>query len=301
MHQLSAAVCKEGGVGIISAVEPGYKEKDYESNPYLANKRALKNQLEIALNQVKEIENRGIIGVNIPANRENYEELISTAVEGGAEVIVSGGGLPLLLPTYCKGAKIALIPVVSSARAARIIKTNWKKKHNRIPDGFIFESSMAGGYLGYKESRLETAKDEFFKTILEIKAEIGELPLIVSGGIFDRSDAERAYAYGADGIQLATRFIATKECDGGAKFRQAYLNLQENDVTIIRNPQGMPCRVINNNFIKKIGGQLEAKQEKKALIAALEGDCEKGLFFCGTNGYRLNKTETVADIFAEFI
>lgn len=200
-----------------------------------------------------------------------------------------------------RGSGVALIPIVSSARAARLIMKNWKKKHDRIPDAFIFESSYAGGYLGYKETQMESGKDEFYRTILEIREEIGDIPLIAGGGIMSRKDAMRAYAFGADGLQLGSSFIITEECDASEGFKKAYLNLQENDVTIIRNPQGMPCQVINNEFVKGLDHAITAEEERAALIRAVKGDREHGLFFCGSMAYRMKHAGNVQEVFREFV
>lgn len=303
----AAAAC--GGLGLVSAVEPGYREADYRTDPFSANRRALEKEVKKALAirdaAAAESGKAGLVGVNVTVSRDHYMDLVRTAVEAGAEVVVSGGGLPMTLPTACEGSGAAMIPVVSSARAARLIKRNWKKKHDAEPAALIFESSQAGGYLGYKESQLRSARDDFFRNILEIREEAENIPMIAGGGIMTREDAARAYAYGADGIQLGTSFIQTKECDASEEFKSAYLNLDENDVTIIRNPQGMPCRVIENHFVKELKADpkrhLDWEEERDAVIRGLEGDTENGLFFCGSQAYRMKRAETVREVFDEFV
>ncbi|MEA4923596.1 MAG: nitronate monooxygenase [Eubacteriaceae bacterium] len=300
MGGLAGAVAACGGLGIVSAVEPGYEESDFGTDPLAANKRALEREIKKAVHISEQAGSGGLVGVNVTASRDNYSEMVRTALLAGARVIVSGGGLPLALPGICENSDAALIPIVSSARAARLIKRSWKKKHDRQPDAFIFESSSAGGYLGYKESQLDSARDEFYRTILELREEAGNVPLIAGGGIMSRKDAARAFAYGADGIQLGSSFIVTDECDAADGFKEVYLNLRENDVTIIKNPQGMPCRVINNDFVKNLRGELTADEEKKALIRAVRGDAESGLFFCGSRVYKMKHAGKVADVFSIF-
>ena len=197
---------------------------------------------------------------------------------------------------------MALVPIVSSKRAANIIIRNWTKKYNRTPDGFIFQGPMAGGYLGVKESQMETAKEDFYKNIADIKGELESLdncPLIVCGGIYNREDAEKAYAYGADGFQMGTRFVTTRECDACDAFKNAYLNCREKDVTIITSPEGFPGRVIKNHYADQI--HQDPRCITQGLINAAMGDLEKGLVFCGSKIYKADKIEKVADIFREFM
>ncbi|MGI6736137.1 MAG: nitronate monooxygenase [Anaerovoracaceae bacterium] len=297
---LAGAVAACGGLGVVSATEIGYREPDYQENPDAANVRALKREYGKAREASENADRGGLVGINVTTSRPNYELMVRTAVDIGAEVIVAGGGLPMNLPKYCDNTDTALIPIVSSARAARVIKHNWKKKLNRVPAAFIFENSMAGGYLGYKIPQLDSARDEYYRTLLELREEAGEIPLIVAGGIMRRKDAVRAYAYGADGIQIGTSFITTMECDADDAFKQTYLNLKEKDVTIITNPFGKPCQVINNEFVQGLKEPLTVEEETAALIRGLNGDRRNGLFFCGGQAWRMKPANSVVDIFEEF-
>ncbi|MEG0830159.1 MAG: nitronate monooxygenase [Anaerovoracaceae bacterium] len=299
--RLAAAVAKEGGLGIIATSKIGYGEEDFITNPLAANKRVLTEELKKAFSLVKDCQKRGPIGVNIMLSAEHWSEYVKTAVEAGAEVIVCGAGIPTTLPYYCKDKKVALVPIIASKRAAGIIVKNWAKKYNRTPDGFIFQGPMAGGYLGYKESQLEAAQEDFYNTIADIKGEIEDLnncPLIVAGGIYTREDGEKAYAYGADGLQMGTRFVTTKECDASGKYKEAYLNCKENDVTIITSPEGFPGRIIKNDYSKKIDG--DPKCITQGLINAAKGNLKEGLVFCGAKVSKAKKLEEVGDIFKEF-
>lgn len=301
MSRLAAAVAKEGGVGVIAASEIGFIEKDFEEDPLAANKRALASEIKKALELAGPKEDRGPVGVNIMWSSRNVKEYVETAVEAGAEVLICGGGIPTNLPAYCRDKKVALVPIVSSKRAANIIVRNWTKKYNRTPDGFIFQGPMAGGYLGVKESQMEAAADDFYKNIADIKGELENLehcPLIVCGGIYNREDAEKAYAYGADGFQLGTRFVTTEECDACQAFKNAYLNCKEKDVTMITSPEGFPGRVIKNQYLERMGDDPGAIAD--GLIHAARGDLENGLIFCGSKVHKADKIERVADIFREF-
>lgn len=296
---LAGAVAAQGGLGVVSAVEPGFNEPDFATDPVTANRRALAREIRRA-RRTAQTGKAGLVGVNVTASRADYEGLVHTAIQAGAQVILSGGGLPMALPGMTAGADVALVPIVSSARAARLIKKNWSRKHHRVPDAFVFESAFAGGYLGYKATQVETGREQIYRIILELKEEAGALPLIAGGGIMNRKDAIRAYTYGADGIQLGSCFIPTVECDASAAFKETYLNLQENDVTIIENPQGMPCQVIDNPFVQNLTTRITPEEERTALIRAVKGDRENGLFFCGKRAWKMLPANCVADLFREF-
>ncbi|MEG0663310.1 MAG: nitronate monooxygenase family protein, partial [Anaerovoracaceae bacterium] len=300
LHGLASAVALQGGMGVIGAADIGFREENYGENPKEANKTALRREIKQALALVAQAEQRGPIGVNIPYRLEDYREYVETAIDAGAEVIISGAGLPMTLPGIPKAKKVALIPVVSSVRAARLILKNWRKKHDRIPDAFIFENAFAGGQLGYKESELGRAKANYFKTITEIKNEIGDCPLIVGGGIYNRDGAKKAFLYGADGIQMGSRFVTTKECDIHDAFKKVYLNGKENDVTIVKSPSGILCRAMKNQSIDLQQGELK-EELNGALLKAARGDMEHGLVFCGSKAYKAKKLDTVAAVFEEFI
>ncbi len=301
MSRLASAVAREGGVGIIAASKIGFKEKDFPDNPLEANKRALRREIKHALQMAGSRETRGPIGVNILWSSKHCREYVKTAVDAGAEVIVCGAGIPTNLPRYCKDKNVALIPIVASKRAANIIIRNWTKKYNRTPDGFIFQGPLAGGYLGVKESQIESAAEDFYKNIADIKGELEALehcPLIVCGGIYNREDAEKAYAYGADGFLMGTRFVTTEECDASDAYKEAYLKCAEKDVTIITSPEGFPGRVIAGAYASRVSE--DSRCITKGLMNAALGDPDKSLIFCGSKIYKAHKIERVADIFKEF-
>lgn len=302
MSGLASAVAREGGVGVIAASKIGFREEDFAENPLQANKRALRREIKEALRLAGPREIRGPIGVNIMWSSKHCREYVQTAVEAGAEVIICGAGIPTNLPRYCKDKKVALVPIVASKRAASIIIRNWTKKYNRTPDGFIFQGPLAGGYLGVKESKVDAEIEDFYKNIADLKGELEDLdhcPLIVCGGIYNREDAEKAYAYGADGFLIGTRFVTTVECDASQAYKEAYLNCREKDVTIITSPEGFPGRVIDSPYVSRINE--DPRCITQGLINAARGDLENGLIFCGSKVYKADKIETVADIFKEFL
>ena len=320
LSNLAGTVSKFGGIGVISAAHPGYLEKDFEVNPLNANIRALINHIKKA----KELSNNGIIGVNIMVAMKDYQPLVKAAIKGGADLIISGAGLPLKLPQYTNNSKVKILPIVSSVKAAKLILNYWKKHYNKIADGIIIEGPKAGGHLGFKS---DTINDEIISfdenvikilnTITEFKNENNcEIPVIVGGGVFDSSDIEKYLSLGADGVQIGSRFVATDECDADINFKLAYINCNDSDIKIVKSPVGMPGRAINNNFLKSLS-ESSAKINKcyncittcnpastpycisRALINSARGDVDNGLLFCGSNTYIIKEIVPVKELLDE--
>lgn len=322
---LAGAVAKAGGVGIISGAQIGFEEEDFETDCRKANLRALRRHIK----QAKDRADGGLVGVNIMVATSQYEEQVQTACDAGADVIVCGAGLPADLPRLVKGyeetTKIA--PVVSSARSARILLKLWDRHYSRTADFVVIEGPKAGGHLGFSREQLDTMTQEDYdreiRQIVEVvRSYAGKykisIPVIVGGGIFDRDDIRRVMALGADGVQIATRFVVTEECDAAPAFKQAYLNAEESDIRIIKSPVGMPGRAINNRFLKQISqGRIPVKRclgclsacspgdtpycITRALIEAVRGNTEDGLVFCGSNAARLHEMTTVPKLMEELV
>ncbi len=296
---LALAVAEEGGLGVISAVAIGFRQKEYEKDPVATDTAQLEKVVKETLEEGAQKGIKGAIGVNIPYSTPCYGEYVKAAIRGGIKIIISGAGLPLMLPGYCQGADVALIPVVSSLRATEIILKKWEKNYGKRPDAFIFENSLAGGQLGYREEQLERAQSEMYKNIREIKETIGETPLIVAGGIGKREDGEYAFIFGADGVQMGSRFVTTTACDAPWEVKETYLNSTENDVTMIKMDNGLVCRVLNTPLVQK--NPRGIPDVTQALIQGAQGNLDQGLFLCGSKVHEQKKIEEVSDIFREFL
>jgi nitronate monooxygenase len=321
--RLASAVANEGGVGIISGVQIGYKEPDFNTNPLNANIRALINEIKTA----RQLSPNGIIGVNFLCAMNNYNEMVGAAVKEGIDLIISGAGLPTNLPELIDGYKTKIAPIVSSGKAARIISKLWDNKYGKCADLIIVEGPEAGGHLGYSEETLNSSEKprltDIIKDVIETIKPYEEkynkkIPVIAAGGIYNGSDIAKYLNLGASGVQMATRFVATNECDADIKFKEAYLDSKEEDIIIIKSPVGMPGRALNNNFIKKINICNESIKGcylclkgcnpkvapyciSKALIKAVSGDVDEGLVFVGSNAYKLNKIISVKELINELI
>ncbi|MCD7905170.1 MAG: nitronate monooxygenase family protein [Clostridiales bacterium] len=320
LSTLAAAVTKEGGIGVISAAQPGFMEEDFYTNTNEANMRALSYHIKKA----KELSGGGVIGVNLMVASKQYDMYVDCIIKSGADLIISGAGLPLDLPKYAAGSDIKLCPIVSSAKAANVILTRWMKKYKRLPDMIVIEGPKAGGHLGFKPAELETitSMDEEIGKILAVRDRFSEqysktMPVIFGGGVFDRSDIDHYLSLGLNGVQMATRFVATEECDASPAFKQAYINAKKGDARIVKSPVGMPGRAINNIFVQNMESGNGPKVTRcfnclnhcdprttpycisLALFNAAKGDLDNGLIFCGENVDRVNKMTTVHEIFEE--
>lgn len=324
MHNLAGTVSKEGGIGIISTADIGYKEDDFNKNPREANLRAIKKEIDLARKIAGEDK---ILGVNIMVALSEYKEIVEECVKNKIDLIVSGAGIPKELPEYVKGSNTKIAPIVSSLRCCNLIVKHWIKKYNYVPDMIIIEGPEAGGHLGFKKDELlentnqtlEEIVPEVVEYIKSIEKQYNkEIPVIAAGGIWNNSDIRKYLDLGASGVQMATRFVATNECDASVEFKNAYVNAKKEDIKIINSPVGMPGRAIYNNFIK----QTENEKNKiskcynciktcdinntpycitKALVNAVEGNLNEALIFCGSNVDKVNRIVSVHDLIQELV
>ncbi|MEN8154877.1 MAG: nitronate monooxygenase [Acidobacteriota bacterium] len=308
---LASAVAGEGGIGVIAANAIGMTEPDYFKNGIEANKRALRKEIR------KSRENsRGIIGVNIMVALNDFSEMLNVAIEEKADVVFLGAGLPLRgIPIEeIKRSGIKVVPIVSSARAVKLIFSYWLKKYNSIPDGVVVEGPKAGGHLGFKAEQIEDPDFALEKIIPQVVDEVKileketgkKIPVIAAGGIFTGDDIHKFFKLGASGVQMGSRFVATEECDADIKFKESYLKSGKDDIVLINSPVGLPGRAVNNSFLKDVvGGEkkkfkcpwqcLESCKADKAnycisiaLNNARKGNLNHGYAFAGSNAYRID-------------
>lgn len=310
LSSLAAAVTNAGGIGVISAADIGFKEKDFNTNSKAANLRALKEHIKIAKEKTK----NGVLGVNIMVVTKDYEDYVKTAIEAGIDLIISGAGMPTALPKIVKDSTVKISPIISSLKACRVIMKLWEKHNNRLPDAVIVEGPKAGGHLGFKKDQINMKEEEFEAEVVKIIDHVKEyeekynaqIPVLVAGGVFDGNDIAKYLKLGASGVQMATRFVATDECDASDDFKNAYLNSTIDDVEIVSSPVGMPGRAILNDFVKRTK-EGKVKVERcydcmipcnpadtpycitQALINSVTGNIDNGLVFCGENAHRIKE------------
>lgn len=317
---LAAAVANEGGIGTIASVGLGDVEAsmaDFER----ASREALASEIRKAHSLTK-----GPIAINVLGVLSNAKDLIHTAAKEGIKLIVSGASLPLRLPELVGDLSANLIPIISSGRAADLVLRTWDKRYQLTADAVVLEGPLAGGHLGFSIEQLaEPEKWELSKLLPEVLQAVEpfeqkygrKIPVIAGGGVFTGTDIARLLQAGASGVQMATRFVCTLECDASPEFKQAYLDAKEEDIVIIKSPVGLPGRAIRNQFLRKLE---KGEKEKincfyrclstcdvanaryciaQALVSAYQGNMEKGLVFCGQNAYRVDKIVTVHELIAE--
>lgn len=321
---LSAAVANEGGIGIISGVQNGFLEEDFETNTLAASVRGLKKQIRRA----RELSPNGILGVNIMVAITDYKEMVMAAVEEKIDIIISGAGLPSELPSLVKGTDTKIAPIVSSGKGAGTICKMWDRKYNYTPDFIVVEGPEAGGHLGFNLEQLNENPPEIHlpnlvRDVIEAvkiyeKKYNKKIPVIAAGGIFDGKDIAEYIKIGAAGVQMATRFVGTEECDASVEFKEAYINAKKEDIHFVKSPAGLPGRGLLNEFAKKLQLQNIAINRcltclktcnpantpyciTDALINAVKGNIDEGLVFVGSNAYRIDKIVSVKSLMKELV
>lgn len=315
---LAGSVAKCGAMGTISSVNAGYREDDFLTNPVEANLRVLEREIKRAKSMS---DGKGLVAVNIMTAVSNYGATCKCAVEAGADAIISGAGLPLSLPEYTKGTGTLCAPIVSSKRAAGLLMRHYKKHYDVYPDFFVIEGFRAGGHLGFSKDELKNGTAKSNREILrEVKETAEDIPVFVAGGVFDGNDMAKLMGLGAAGVQMATRFIATYECDADVRFKQAIVDAKREDILIIDSPVGMPARAINSPLIKNLAAGQKFLAKKcnncltackknadipycisRALIEAVKGNWDEGLFFTGSNADRVDRIMSVRELISEIM
>lgn len=320
--RLASAVSNEGALGVVASVGTGEewpdRTLDYVTRSYVGLRNMLQEAKSLTPNP---------IAVNIMCALTNYEGLVKAADEENVAAIISGAGLPMKLPALVKHRSIKLIPIVSSARAADLICRTWSRKHNRLPDALIVEGTLAGGHLGFSLDDIATAHislESIVQDVLSVAARYTKengtpIPVIPAGGIFDGKDIARFLNLGASGVQMATRFVCTHECDASLQYKEAYLNCRKEDIIVIQSPLQLPLRVIRNSFVDRI---LSGEKEKfhclyhclatcepdkspyciaQALINAYRGNMRAGFATCGANAYRIDRIVSVRELIRDLV
>ncbi|MBU1050288.1 nitronate monooxygenase family protein [Candidatus Bipolaricaulota bacterium] len=320
LASLAAAVAQEGGIGTISSIGLGdfdASHGDYER----VSREALRQEIRKARAMTS-----GVLAVNFMGVLRNVEELIQTAVSEGIQMIVFGAGLPMRLPKIVEDASVNLVPIVSSARGAELILRGWEKRFDRTASAIILEGPLAGGHLGFTPEQLEHLPDFSLESLIPEAVEAVKpfedrfshaIPVLAAGGIFNGRDIARMLSLGASGVQMATRFVCTQECDAAQAFKQTYLDAKEEDIVIVKSPVGLPGRAIRNRFLKDLEKVdrlsihclyhcltvckvAEAKFcIAQALLNACQGDIDHGLIFCGQNAHRIHEIVTVKELMSE--
>ncbi len=324
--QLAGNVSKEGGLGVISSVGTGnYENRKYadkvlkDNRPSEANNFYSAKALKVIFENARKICGDAPLACNVLYASVNYDQIVKDACAAGADMIITGAGLPLTMPEAAKEyPEVALIPIVSTAKALRILCRRWKKTHNRLPDAVVVEGPLSGGHQGFKYDECfvsENQLEEILPPVVEEAKNWGDIPVIAAGGVWDHADIVRMMELGASAVQMGTRFIGTVECDAHENFKQVILDAKEEDIKLLKSPVGYPARGVKTNLQTMIEEKtapkiacvsncvapcqrgIEAREVgyciADRLSDAYDGLVESGLFFTGANGYKLDEIVTV--------
>ena len=323
LGNLAGHVAKNGGMGVISTAHPGYRASDFDKNPTEVNKRELAKEIQKAREIAK---GKGMVAINAMVAITDYAEMVEVAIKNKIDAIISGAGLPLNLPSFVKGTKVKIVPIVSSGKAARLICKTWDRRFKVAPDFVVIEGSEAGGHLGFhKEDVLNKTTAKLADIFKEVKQTLQpfvekyqkEIPIFVAGGIYTAEDIKEFMELGVDGVQMATRFICTEECDADQKYKEAFIRAKKEDIEIVKSPVGMPGRAIMTKLTERLKNDERIPVKRcynclipcdvkttpycisAALINAAKGNIDEGLVFSGSNGYRNDKIVTVKELMDE--
>lgn len=325
MGGLAGAVAAHGAMGTLSTADAGWNEPDFAAHPQQANLRALRREVQRAKRLAA---GAGLVAVNAMVATRQYADSVRTALEAGADAIVSGAGLPLELPALAEGFEALLAPIVSGPRAAQLICRTWAKRYGRVPDFVVLEGCQAGGHLGFEEADLLSGRctplsrliPEVLAALRPFEEKFGRaIPLFCAGGVATGAEMARCTRLGAAGAQLATRFIATEECDAGQGYKDVLLAARPEDLRIIHSPVGMPGRAVNSPLVQRLAvgmrqppahcsGCIKSCRPAEtpfcithALIEAVKGNWEEGLFFSGSRVDLVDRMRTVPDLIDELM
>ncbi|MDE5592051.1 MAG: nitronate monooxygenase, partial [Helicobacter sp.] len=253
-----------------------------------------------------------------------YGRVVKDACEAGANMIITGAGLPTNLPEFTSNfPNVALIPIVSSAKALKILCKRWEGRYKKIPDAVIVEGPLSGGHQGvsYEDCfKPEHQLESVVPQVLEESKNWGNIPIIAAGGIWDRQDIDKFMNLGASGVQMGTKFLGAEECDA-RHYRILMPKITQEDIKLVKSPVGYPARAIATGIIKAVEegnapkiscisncvapcnrGE-EAKKVGYCIADGLGdgylGDTKKGLYFTGANGYKITKIQSVKEILDE--
>jgi len=331
--QLAGTVSAEGGLGVISAVGTGYYQNKKYAHKLVANRPLgeenfySREGFHAIIENARKICGDKPLAANILYAINDYGRVVRDACEAGIDIIITGAGLPTNMPEFTEGyPDVALVPIVSSPKALKIICKRWQKRYNRLPDAVVVEGPKSGGHQGfsYEQCKLpENQLENIVGPVVEEAAQWGDIPVIAAGGIWDKNDIEDMLSRGAKGVQMGTRFIGTYECDAHANFKKVLLDAKKEDIVLMSSPVGYPAQGVVTNLThlveKRQGPAIKCisncvapcnrGEEAKVvgfciadrLSDAYEGNTETGLFFSGTNGYRLDKIISVHELMQKLI
>lgn len=245
----------------------------------------------------------GVVAVNIMYAMKEFYDLVMGSIEAGVDMIITGAGFSRDIFKIGKKYDVPIVSIVSSPAFAALAE-------KLGASAIIVEAAEAGGHLGTDKSLRD-----LFPAVRKV---VSKVPLIAAGGITNGFEmAELIGKYGADGIQIASRFVLSKECSVSEKFKQAFLNAEKDDIVLVKSPVGLPGRAIRNTFTDKMArGENVSPEEcrykclkkcsykyciNERLDMSRTGNVDEGLVFSGANTYKMKEILSVRDIMDRFV
>lgn len=336
--KLAGTVSANGALGVISSVGTGYYDhlkyaaKTLKDKPLDSINFYSREGFKAIIDNARKICGDAPLAANIMCACNDYARIVKDACEHGINIIISGAGLPTSLPEFTKDFKeVALVPIVSSVQALKIICKRWLSRYGVLPDAVVLEGPLSGGHQGFSYEQCMDPNYQLEKLIAPVVAEANEwakqkgspIPVIAAGGIWDHDDIKNAMSLGASGVQMGTRFIGTHECDASLEFKQTLISAKKEDIELIKSPVGYPARGIKTNLFKLMqkgeapkincisncvapcnrgeGAKKVGYCIADRLYDGVIGRLETGLFFSGANGYRLKEIISVKELIGKLI
>ncbi|MDR1453728.1 MAG: nitronate monooxygenase [Candidatus Margulisbacteria bacterium] len=279
---LAAAVSNAGGIGVIGASAIARDELIQEV-------RGCRKMTA------------GIVAVNIMYAIREFAETVKTCIDEGVDLIFQGAGFSREIYKMVENTNTEVVSIVSSVKAGLLAERLGAA-------AVVVEGTEAGGHLGTDRSI-----DEIFP---EVRAAVQSIPVLAAGGITDGYDVAKYLKLGADGVQIASRFVCSDECSAPLAYKQMYLNCRKEDIVTMYSPVGYPGRAIRNALINKIedgtvefaGCQNQCLKHcsykyciSNRLLQAMAGDVEGGLVFSGANAWKIKEILPAAKIIENMV
>lgn len=273
---LAGAVAAEGGIGVIGASGMQFDE--------------LSREIRTARDKAK----GGIVGINIMFAAREFVGIVQTAIKEKIDLIITGAGFSRDIFKIGDQSKIPIVPIVSSARLA-------KTAERAGAAAIVVEGTEAGGHLG---------TDRSVREIMPEVRQAVKIPVIAAGGITTGRDICDMLKMGANGVQIATRFVLSEECNAAPEYKRRYQTAKKEDVVLISSPVGMPGRALRTAFVEKILSKNPPRPVGcdfclkncsleyciiQALLNSLHGDIENGIVFSGANVWKI-KDRTIKPV-----
>lgn len=265
---LAGAVAAAGGIGVIGASGLSFEE--------------LRQEIRLARTKAM----GGIIGINIMFAAREFLGIVKTAIKEKIDLVFTGAGFSRDIFKIGQESQTPIVPIVSSARLAQTADKCGAA-------AIVVEGKEAGGHLG---------TDRSIKDILPEVRKVVNLPVIAAGGITDGRDIVTMFKLGANGVQIATKFVLSEECNAALPYKKRYQEAKQEDIVVITSPVGLPGRAIKTAFVEKILKK-EAPRPAgcdfclkhcsleyciiQALINSQQGDINNGIVFSGENVWKI--------------